>query len=91
MTLVACEVTKGLRPQEATVQITDFHGQAEFMPVDRTMIVVEDGKNYLSVQVLYVHEKDKAALIALPIESDSGAHRIWVRVDTLKGLEKVPA
>ena len=75
------EVSEGLRPQEATVTVTDYHGRPEYMPIDRGMLVKEGDSYYLSVPIIHIDPRSKAATIGLPIEADSGgvAHQIWVR------------
>jgi len=41
---VLCEVSSGLRAQEATVKVRDYHGRPEFMPVDRSMLAQTGGR-----------------------------------------------
>jgi hypothetical protein len=90
--LLECQVEDGLRPQEATVLVEDFHGETEFMPLDRGMLEVEGDRRYVPVALIQLDRKSKAALVNLPIEADSGAHRIWVKLESLKGLpEEIPA
>jgi hypothetical protein len=86
LVLLECQVENGLRPQEATVMVKDFHGQTEFMPLDRGMLEHGGEKRYVPVALIHVDTRNKAALVGLPIEADSGAHRIWVKVQDLKGL-----
>lgn len=88
--LVPCRVSAGLRDKEVIVEITDFHDGKESLPVDKDFVVREGGKTYLPVRVLLRQEKDKAALIALPVESDSGAHRIWVKLAGTLQTEESP-
>jgi len=73
------------------VEVTDYNGRTESMPLARDFVVHEGDKTYLPVHVLYLHEKDRAALIALPVESDSGAHRIWVKLEGAQKAEEAPA
>src|SRR5437879_4942013 len=87
MALVACQVGPGLRDKEATVEVVDYHGQKEYMPIDRDFIVQEDGHSFLPVRLIHIDKGQQAALIGLPIEADSGAHRIWVRLPSLKETE----
>jgi hypothetical protein len=90
MALLECKVTEGLRKAEATVEIRDFHDRKHFLPVDRDFLRAEGGKNYLPVSVMQIDQKSKAALIGLPLEADSGAHRIWVKVAQLTELTEAP-
>jgi hypothetical protein len=84
MAQVICEVSEGLRKAEATVKLVTFDGRPEFLPVDRGFLSSEDGKDYLSVPIIHISDDKKAALIALPVEADSGAHRVWVHLDRIK-------
>ena len=84
MAQVLCEVSEGLRSAEATVKLSVYDGSHEFLPVDRGLLSEEDGKQYLSVGLIHISDEKKAALVSLPVEADSGAHRVWVRVDRLK-------
>jgi hypothetical protein len=81
-----CQVKDGLRPQEATVMVRDYDGEKHFMPLDRGLLAAEGGKYYISVALMKMDPRSKAALVALPIEADSGAYRIWVKRKNLKDL-----
>jgi len=89
--LVPCRVSTGLRDQEVIVEVTDFSGQTESMPLDSDFVVYQKEKSFLPVRVLHRNEEKRAALIALPVESDSGAHRIWVTLDGTRKTEETPA
>lgn len=84
MALVLCEVSDGLRSSEATVKLSVYDGTHEFLPVDRGLLSEDGGKHYLSVGLIHTSHEKKAALVSLPVEADSGAHRVWVRTDHLK-------
>jgi hypothetical protein len=84
MAQVLCEVSEGLRRSEATVKLTAYDGAPEYLPVDRGFVSETGGKQYLSVGLIHVSHEKGAALVALPVEADSGAHRIWVRLDQLR-------
>src|SRR5437868_5167059 len=45
--LVPCQVSKGLRDKEVMVEITDFHGRAESMPLDRDFLVYRGDRPFL--------------------------------------------
>jgi hypothetical protein len=90
MAQVLCEVSEGLKPSEATAKLTSFDGRPEFVPVDRGLLSVEGGKNYLAVGLIHVSHEKRAALIALPVEADSGAHRVWVKAESLKPENGAP-
>lgn len=91
MAQVVCEVSEGLRPQEATVAIEDYHGSKHYLPIDRGMLSKKGGKFYLTVGVVFVHEKTNSAMIEFPLEADSGASRIWVKGDQLLHPDEVLA
>jgi hypothetical protein len=84
MALVVCEVSEGLRANEATVKLMTLDGSYEFLPVDRGLLAEEGGKHYLSVGLIHISYEKKAALVSLPVEADSGAHRVWIKRDQLK-------
>lgn len=84
MALVLCEVSEGLRSSEATVKLTTSDGGSEFLPVDRGLLTEEGGQHYLSVGLIHVSDEKGIALVSLPVEADSGAHRVWVKKDWLK-------
>jgi hypothetical protein len=91
--LVPCQVSKGLRDQELIVEITDFYNQPQSLPLERDFVVYEAETPFLPVRVLYRSDKDRAALVILPVESDSGAHRVWVRMEgtrETKGEDREP-
>jgi hypothetical protein len=86
MTHIVCEVRDGLRPSEATVTVRDYAGRPEYLPVDRGILARSNGKQLLPVRLIYRDDSRSAALVELPDETDSGAHRIWVRLaDVLSG------
>jgi hypothetical protein len=84
MAEMICQVSAGLRPSEATVMLRDFDGRKEFMPIERDFLSQEGERYYLPVSLLHIDEAQRAALIALPVEADSGANRIWVKLDDLR-------
>jgi len=51
---------------------------------------VEDGKHYLPVTLMQIDPKSKAALVGLPLEADSGVHRVWVKLAQAKDLTEAP-
>ncbi len=91
MARVLCEVSEGLRKSEATAKLTTYDGRPEFLPVDRGLLSDEGGQSYLSVGLLHINPEKEAALVALPVEADSGAHRIWVQLGHLKQANGAPA
>jgi hypothetical protein len=84
LALLVCDLEEGLRSREATAIVKDYTGRRQFMPLDRTQIAEEDGKSWVTVDVLHIDAAKKVALVNLPIEADSGVHRIWVPVKQLR-------
>jgi len=91
MAQVLCEVSEGLRNSEATVRLTSYDGLPEYIPVDRGLLSEDEGRCYLSVGLVHISHEKMAALVALPVEADSGAHRVWVKLAHLKQEQGVPA
>jgi hypothetical protein len=83
MAQIACKVSDGLRPAEVTVMVEDIHGHPEFFPADREFLMREGTNYYLPVGLIFVDDAKKAALVSLPYEADSGANRLWVKLDNL--------
>jgi hypothetical protein len=71
--------------------LTTYDGRPEFLPVDRGLLSEEGGRSYLSVGLLHISPEQEAALVALPVEADSGAHRVWVRLTHLRQANGAPA
>lgn len=90
MAQVLCEVSEGLRKSEATVKLITFDGRPEFLPVDRGLLSTEGDKHFMSVPIIHISREKQAALIALPVEADSGAHRVWMHLDRIKQNHETP-
>jgi len=90
MAQVLCEVSEGLRDSEATVKLATYENRSEYLPVDRGLLSEEGGKYYLAVGLIHVNMDRRIALVSLPVEADSGAHRVWVRLDHLKLEQGAP-
>jgi hypothetical protein len=91
MALVVCEISGGLRSSEATAIVTDFEGRRQFIPVDREFLSDINGKWYMPIGLLRVDKDNKAALIQLPVEADSGANRFWVKLGNIHQSQETPA
>jgi hypothetical protein len=72
MAQVLCDVSEGLKQSEATVKLTSYYGQPEYIPVDRGLLSEDGGRHYLSVGLIYISRERNAALVALPVEADQG-------------------
>jgi hypothetical protein len=82
---VQCEVTiGGLLPRGVTARITDVEGRRQFVQVTSGMINRRGDQDYLPVGIVEIDRKKRRVLIELPVEADSGAHRMWVRFDDLR-------
>lgn len=89
MDLLLCEILEGARQAEATVVVKDVHERREFFPADRELITEEGGKHWVPVSLIHVDDPRKLALVGLPVEADSGAHRIWVKRSHLRQPNQV--
>jgi hypothetical protein len=84
MALLKCiGVNDGLRSSEATVTIREYDGTDQYLPIDRGVLSHRDGEMYLSVSLIHLDDSKGIALVGLPVEADSGAHRIWVNYTDL--------
>jgi hypothetical protein len=90
MAQVICEVSPGLRPTEKTVAVKDVRGPRQFLRVEGGLLIHEKGRSFLPVGVVGVDEERRLALIELPHEADSGANRLWVRLEDVKSEEPAP-
>jgi hypothetical protein len=61
------------------------------MPIDRDFLEENGKAAYLPVTVTQIDRARRLAVVALPVEADSGAHQIWVQLDQLKDCEEVSA
>jgi hypothetical protein len=91
MAKIRCQVREGLRPTEAAVTLEAYDGRIESLPVDRDLLSQEAGTCYLPVRVVRIDHAKKAALVALPVEADSGANRLWVDLEALRNGSGEPA
>lgn len=90
MALLKCKVSNGLRDAEKTVEVSEYSGRREFLPVDEGMIEQRGKSTFLPVTVLQVDKNNNAAIVSLPVETDSGAHRIWVKLSDLVDYREAP-
>jgi hypothetical protein len=87
--LLCKSVEDGLRDAEATVTIEEHDKTPQYLPVDRGMLHKKGKDYYLSVRLLLVDKESDAALVSLPVEADSGANRIWVKLADVLNDETV--
>lgn len=84
MAKIRCsKISDGLRPSEAVASFVDFHGRTHFIRVERDFLAEQEGQAYLPVGVVHVDPKQKAVLIELPHEAETGANRLWIKEETL--------
>jgi hypothetical protein len=83
MTLVVCEVHQGLTNADASVAVKDVRGFEAFLHVERAFLTHENGHTLLPIGVVHRDRDKNVALIELPEEAGSGAHRLWVPLDAL--------
>jgi hypothetical protein len=86
MVLLACKISNGLRPSEVTVEVQDYLGRSQFLPADRDYIHKEGSKYWLPVYIVQVKKEEGLYVVGLPVETDSGSHRIQVKADQLKDI-----
>jgi hypothetical protein len=89
MGLLVCEILEGARQAEATAVVKDVRGCREFLPVDRDLLAEEEGRHWVPVSLIHVDAARQLALVGLPVEADSGAHRIWVKLSSLRQPNEV--
>jgi hypothetical protein len=83
MMLLRCEVSEGVGSVAVSVAVRDVANQKTFLELDRNMVARREGQTYIPVGTVYRDKEKGVALIEFPQEADSGAHRIWVRLDSL--------
>jgi len=80
MAKIRCNrVSSGLRQSEALASFVDFHGRTHSIRVERDFLSENDGNTYLPVGIVHVDPKNKAVLIELPHEAETGANRLWMK------------
>jgi hypothetical protein len=73
------------------VAVRDIQNVRTFLHVDRDFLSQEQGREYLPVGVVRRDRDRDVALIELPYEADSGAHRLWVPLSSLREVNGAPA
>ncbi|MCI0463642.1 MAG: hypothetical protein L0Z62_42450 [Gemmataceae bacterium] len=90
MAMVLCEVRPGAGKVAVSVNVRDITNERTFLSIDRDFVVRKEGQTYLPIGVVYRDREKGVALIELPVEADSGTHRLWVPlaslVDSTEGL-----
>jgi hypothetical protein len=68
---------------DASVAVRDTADVRTFLQVDRNLLTQRQGQAYLPVGLVYRDKEKGVALIEFPVETDSGAHRLWVPLASL--------
>ena len=89
MTNLRCEVAEGLRQAEVSITVTEFDGRLQYFPLDRGLVSRIDNRNTIPVRVIQRDDEADAFLVSLPVEADSGTHRIWVRAGHLEQVKEL--
>ncbi len=89
MALLRClKVEDGLRTAEATVTIQEHDERPHYLPVDRDLLTTIGKQYFLPVRLLDVDKSGQYSLVSLPVEADSGANRLWVKSNQIRGVEE---
>lgn len=84
MAKIRCNrISPGLRTSEVLASFTDYHGRTHSIRVERDFLTDEHGQNFLPVGIVHVDSKNKAVLIELPHEAETGANRLWLNQEQL--------
>ena len=84
MASIRCtHISEGLRPSEVVASFVDFHGRKHAIRVERDFLTEQAGEIFLPVGIVHADQKNKAVLIELPHEAETGANRLWVREEQL--------
>lgn len=80
--LLSGEITAGLFPTEKSVVVRDHRGLPVSFLVDKSLVIVEDGNDFVIVQI--VDSKENAVLVLLPGETFGGDRWITVSKEQLQ-------
>jgi hypothetical protein len=83
MSLVQCEVHPGAGKVAVSVAVRDVTQGRTFLQVERDFVTRRQGQTYLPIGVVHRDREKGVALIELPVEADSGAHRLWVPLSSV--------
>lgn len=89
MTILECTVSEGPRDGYKSVEVQDAEGNTEYFVIDERFIVEQDGGTFVPVSKIGRDDGTKLELVQLPVETDSGAKRIWVEPEQVSG--RIPA
>ncbi|MBX3413120.1 MAG: hypothetical protein KF708_10565 [Pirellulales bacterium] len=84
MAKLRCDnVSNGLRASEAVASFKDYHGRTHFIRVERDFLTDKDQLHFLPVGVVHIDQRNRAVLIELPHEAETGANRLWVKSEQI--------
>jgi hypothetical protein len=89
MPLVLCEVRRGADQITDSVAVRDITNVRTFLQIDQGFVTQRQGQSYLPIGVVYRDREKGVALIELPVEADSGTHRLWVPLSSLVDSNEV--
>ena len=84
MVFVQCETHPGVGKVDASVAVRDTRNVRTFLQVDRDFVTECKGQPYLPVGLVYKDREKGVVLIEFPVEADSGAHRLWIPLASLR-------
>ena len=76
--LECASVRPGLIDGELTVGVKNYKGHLEYFRAAGNALTQQGQKGYVEVGAIHKDPKTETYLVELPMEADSGAHRIWV-------------
>ena len=92
MALIPCEVMEGPRPAFKAVGVDSIEGHTEYLTIEERFLVRRGEAYLLPVRLIGRDRRYHTALIQLPVETDSGANRVWVRGETVgEAPDEAPA
>jgi len=78
MVFLSCaSIRGGLMDGEVTVEVKNYRGESEYFRAAGSESSQKEAQ-FIEVGVIHQDPKTSAYLVELPMETDSGARRIWV-------------
>jgi hypothetical protein len=84
---VECEATPSDLYETEVVGVLDETENRHYLRVAQGSVRHLNGKTYLPVTIIDFNQRARRVLIQLPYEADSGASRLWVRLDQFRTSE----
>jgi hypothetical protein len=84
MSELRCErISDGLRASEAIAEIQDRHGRRHFIRVERDFLTSRGTEKFLPIGIVTVDPRQRLVLVELPHEAETGANRLWIKMEQL--------